>query len=521
MTAPSKHGKPPRIRPSTNCNVNGSPRIRAQPPRTGCYPLTYALIAILLLALLSIILARRQIRNKTRELAEKNLLLQTELEERTLIEQELSERQQQSRVFYEDSHTTILLIDPENGQIIDANPAACNFYQYPRTEIKKLKIWDINQASREDVRARLAEVKEKRIGQFEFVHRLADGQLRQVEIFSSPISIKGRQLLCSIIHDISDRKKAEQIQEEKTAFLQSVIDGVADPLMVIDLDFKVLQMNQAACTQLESGNGQADETSCFDLFFTTGKHCHDNPDCPLHEIKATHKPVSRILQRERDGEKRFFELNASPLFDSQGQLYAIVEVARDITERLQIEELLNENEKRLHHLAHHDSLTGLPNRLLFEDRLQLAISKARRSRRQLALFFLDLDHFKEVNDNLGHDQGDLLLKNVAKRLRGCVREGDTVARMGGDEFLILLEEIDSIELIEATAKRISDALNHTLCKGDYCQQISSSIGIAIFPEDASEAHDLLKAADQAMYRAKKSGKAHFQFYSAPQGRFIF
>ena len=112
-------------------------------------------------------------------------------------------------------------------------------------------------------------------------------------------------------------------------------------------------------------------------------------------------------------------------------------MARDITERLQIEELLSENEKRLHHLAHHDALTNLPNRLLFEDRLRHAISKARRSHRQIALFFLDLDYFKEVNDNLGHDAGDQLLKNIAKRLRNSVREADTVARMGGDEFLIL------------------------------------------------------------------------------------
>ena len=146
-----------------------------------------------------------------------------------------------------------------------------------------------------------------------------------------------------------------------------------------------------------------------------------------------------------------------------------------------------------------DSLTSLPNRLLFEDRLSHALSKALRSRRQVALFFLDLDNFKAVNDNLGHDYGDRLLIDVGKRLRACVRESDTVARMGGDEFLILLEEIESIDLIEMTANRISSALRHDIVEGDFRQSISGSIGIAIYPEDATTGQDLLKNADIASY----------------------
>ena len=196
-------------------------------------------------------------------------------------------------------------------------------------------------------------------------------------------------------------------------------------------------------------------------------------------------------------------------------------MARDITERMQIEELLNENEKRLHHLAHHDPLTNLPNRLLFEDRLKQALSKARRSHRQVALFFLDLDNFKTVNDSLGHDYGDMLLIDVAKRLTKSVRESDTVARLGGDEFLVLLEDIESIEMIETMAQRVCQALTHELSKNDFTQIISASIGISIYPEDAATAQQLMKNADLAMYRAKNVGKASYQFYSAPQGRFLF
>ncbi len=482
--------------------------------------LMYSLLAVLILSFLTIIYSRRQVRLKTRELVEKNLRLEHELLERQCIEQELSERQQQYQVFFEDSLTIVLLTDPETGQIFDANPAACNFYKYSRKDIKKLKIWDINQADKEQIRTHMGDVKNSRSFHFEFIHKLEDGQLRPVEVFCSAIKIKGKPVLCSIIHDISDRKKAEEQIREKNVFLQAVIDGVSDPLKVIDLNHRVLQMNNAARQQIDPSCTEEEEL-CQKLFHASQIPCDEDTFCPLAEVKETLKPVVKVHQRDVDNTKRYFELIASPLFDAQGQLYAIVEVARDITERLQIEELLSENEKRLHHLAHHDALTGLPNRLLFEDRLRHAISKARRSHRQIALFFLDLDYFKEVNDNLGHDAGDQLLKNIAKRLRNSVREADTVARMGGDEFLILLEEIDSIELIEATAERISSALNHQLCKEDFCQEISASIGIAIFPEDATTAKELMKAADEAMYRAKKSGKAHFQFYSAPQGRFVF
>ena len=319
-----------------------------------------------------------------------------------------------------------------------------------------------------------------------------------------------------------DQQKFEQVLEERNRFLQSVIDGVSDPLLVIGLDYQILQMNQAARNQQDSDTNNPNILTCYHHSHASLVPCNgeDHP-CPLLEVKETGRPATMIHHHETSQGKRIVELTASPLFDSGGEIYAIIEVARDITDRLQIEELLNENEKRLHHLAHHDSLTNLPNRLLFEDRLKQALSKARRSGRQVALFFLDLDHLKEVNDNLGHDYGDLLLIDIAKRLRKCVRESDTVARMGGDEFLVLLEEIESIEMIETMAERICTALTHELSKGDFTQMISASIGISIFPEDATTPLEMIKNADLAMYRVKKSGKANYQYYSAPQGRFLF
>ncbi len=481
----------------------------------------YLLAATLFLLLIIALWTRQQVKLKTRQLAEKNHLLEHELEERHKVEQELREHQQQYRVFFEESHSSMLLIDPETGGMVDANPAACQFYKYSLDQMKKMKMWQINQLGETETRRRLGKAKTLKNQQFEFIHTLADGENVPVEVYRNPIQVKGKTLLYTIIHDISKRKKAEQNLEERNQFLQSVIDGVSDPLMVIGLDYQILQMNQAA-RNAQDNNNQQEILTCYQLTHASLVPCngHDHL-CPLLEVKETGVPVTMVHHHMTSQGKRIFELCASPLFDTNGDVYAIIEVARDISERLQIEELLNENERRLHHLAHHDALTNLPNRLLFEDRLKQALSKARRSRRQVALLFLDLDHLKAINDNLGHDYGDLLLIDIAKRLSQCVRESDTVARMGGDEFLILLEEIESLEMIEATAQRICSALTHELSKGDFTQTISASIGISIYPEDATTAPGMMKNADRAMYRVKESGKGNYQFYSAPQGRFLF
>lgn len=481
-------------------------------------------LAVLLVFLVAVTLwTGKQVRLKTLELADKNSLLEKELVDRQRIEKELREKEEQYRVFFEGAETAILFIDPLTAEIVDANPAACRYYLYSRQQLQQLHIWDLNQLSEEEVNTRTALVESGECQEFEVVHKLASDELRPVEVHSSPIHVEGRPLICSIIHDISKRKKAERALEERNQFLQSVIDGVSDPLMVIGLDYNVIQINQAAKNLQQPSYKESDEIlSCHLLSHGERTPCSetDHP-CPLKEVKKTSQPVIMVHHHTSEKGQRIVELTASPLFDSDGEVYAIIEVSRDITDRLQIEELLNENEKRLHHLAHHDSLTNLPNRLLFEDRLAQALSKARRSHRQVALFFLDLDHLKEVNDNLGHNYGDMLLIDIAKRLRKCVREGDTVARMGGDEFLVLLEEIESIETIEATAERICRSLSHDLVKGDFSQKISVSIGISIFPEDAATGQELLRNADQAMYRVKAAGKANYQFYAAPQGRFLF
>lgn len=169
-------------------------------------------------------------------------------------------------------------------------------------------------------------------------------------------------------------------------------------------------------------------------------------------------------------------------------------------------------EERMTYLAQYDQLTGLVNRTLFRDRLIQAMARSKRLQRPLGLMLLDLDRFKAVNDTMGHDVGDLLLKSVADRLKLCVREVDTVARMGGDEFTIILEGCSAEQDITVVAQRITESLGEPFELGPHCPSIGVSIGITIYPSDDHDIDDLLKHADAAMYRAKQKGGSAFQFH---------
>ena len=246
--------------------------------------------------------------------------------------------------------------------------------------------------------------------------------------------------------------------------------------------------------------------------------------------------VNRALYEEvRQGKKRFFSydkrfvhrsgrdiwgaVTVAWLLDEEGRPDYAVSLAQDITERKMAELRLAENEERFKHLAHHDSLTGLPNRLLFADRLQHAMSRARRSGVLLALLFFDLDRFKAINDTHGHEGGDEVLRVVAQRLTALVRDADTVARFGGDEFVILMEDVADTADVERLAGKVLAGLARPLALGTQTLTVTTSIGISIFPRDGVDAETLIKHADDAMFRAKQQGRNVFVFYDgAPLSR---
>lgn len=213
-----------------------------------------------------------------------------------------------------------------------------------------------------------------------------------------------------------------------------------------------------------------------------------------------------IINRRKDGSLYDEELNISPVVDETGKIQHFIAAKNDISKRKQIE-------RRIKHLAEHDPLTGLPNRTLLGDRLEQALHAAKRNKKHLALIFLDLDKFKPVNDEYGHAVGDLLLKDVATRIMSYLRESDTVARVGGDEFIILLPTIESQNDAFIVAEKIRHALNQPFICQEHVLSIAASLGIASYPEHGQDEVSLAKSADIAMYYAKESGRNNVQIFT--------
>lgn len=205
--------------------------------------------------------------------------------------------------------------------------------------------------------------------------------------------------------------------------------------------------------------------------------------------------------------RRWIKVNCQVVYDSGGKLKYVDGTTEDITDRKLAE-------KRVETLAYYDSLTGLPNRSLLYDRVTQALAQARRTKKKVAVLFLDLDRFKFINDSLGHSVGDLLLKEVAGRLTDCVRSKDTVARNGGDEFVVLIEDLSEPQEVEDVADRILEELSSTFLIAGHSLQVSCSIGISLSPENGSDRETLIRYADQAMYAAKENGRNTYRFFNA-------
>jgi diguanylate cyclase (GGDEF)-like protein/PAS domain S-box-containing protein len=294
----------------------------------------------------------------------------------------------------------------------------------------------------------------------------------------------------------------------EAARAQAVMDTAAEGIITIDERGIIESFNRAAEHMFGYTAGEAVGRNVKMLMPEPHASEHDG-----HLARYLRTGEAGVIGRPRelpalrkDGTGFPVELNLAEIH--LGGERRFTGIIRDITERKQADE-------RFERLAHHDSLTGLPNRTLFYDRLQQAIALARRERHELALLYLDLDRFKAVNDSFGHDAGDELLQGVAERIRCQARESDTVARVGGDEFTVILPRITSREDVATVAGKIIDALSTRFDLSGRQQQadIGASIGIAIYPADAQDIDVLVKAADAAMYHAKQVGNS-FRFCAA-------
>ncbi|MES2352973.1 MAG: EAL domain-containing protein [Pseudomonadota bacterium] len=233
-------------------------------------------------------------------------------------------------------------------------------------------------------------------------------------------------------------------------------------------------------------------------------------------VLAARQPFHDFTYRWIDSAGKLFYVCTSgrPVFDAQGNFKGYRGTGRDVTERMLAE-------SRIQFLAYHDGLTALPNRTMFTQILGHGLSLARRHNKKLAVLFLDLDRFKAINDTLGHEAGDSLLQEVARRLKDCLRKSDTVARFGGDEFVVLLEEIPDTNHISIVATKILNALVKPMTLANQELHVTASVGISIFPEDGQDEQSLMKNADIALYRTKEGGKNSFRLYSEQMNTYSF
>lgn len=287
---------------------------------------------------------------------------------------------------------------------------------------------------------------------------------------------------------------------------QAVLVASPDPIGILDLEGKYIYANAAMAIMYARSREEILGKTNDELRLPAAAEFRDLLQKVVTRLSSAR---AEATHRSSTGETRRYEYELAPVLDAQGHCEAFVCISRDITERASAEE-----ESR--HDAHHDPLTRLPNRRLFLDRLDQAFKHARRRNQPLALLYIDLDGFKEINDSLGHGVGDRLLVDVAGRLTASLREDDSVARLGGDEFTVILSGATQRQDIEHVAESILKEMAMPFAIGKDSVKISASIGAAMLPDNATSPEELLRAADEAMYKAKKSGSNRCHFSGTPE-----
>ncbi|WP_200345629.1 EAL and GGDEF domain-containing protein [Halochromatium glycolicum] len=315
--------------------------------------------------------------------------------------------------------------------------------------------------------------------------------------------------------DVTEQRAAEQALQEERRFLQDIIDGIEDPILVVDRDRRIRRMNRSAQGKAADMGMLAGDLRCYQLIYQSDAPCHETlRSCPMTNVLRSGKP-SKVMHQVlgADGREHTHEFAATPLRGRHGTIDGIIEISRDITDQIELLEALHAKDLRYAHLAQHDPLTELPNRFLFSDRLSQAVQLAQRSHAKLAVLFIDLDQFKQINDSFDHSHGDAVLVALARRLEGLIRGADTLARMGGDEFSIILSTIQHDEDAAKVAREVLALFQQPFEVHGHRLFLGASIGISLHPEHGDNGEDLIRNADAALFRAKAEGRNNFQYYS--------
>jgi diguanylate cyclase (GGDEF)-like protein len=317
-------------------------------------------------------------------------------------------------------------------------------------------------------------------------------------------------------HILDINKKNDDLAQAK-AFSDTILNSMEDAIVVLNKDdLSIVDANKVFVEKVGQPISAIVGAPCY---FTARELYHPCYPCHGHSsacilsdtIQSGNSSDQEFQHEHEQGDIRYTKIITIPIKRPGKDVDKILLIARDVTKARLLQD-------RLRHLAFHDVLTGLPNRQLFYDRINQSIAMSNRKNKMMAVMFFDLDRFKKVNDTLGHDIGDLLLVEVANRLTSCVRKSDTIARMGGDEFTAVLNEVDTIAQVQKLANKMLKSLGKKFNLEEHSLVVTSSIGIAMFPKDGDNMERLTKHADKALYKAKGAGRNNAQFYSAMSGK---
>lgn len=404
-------------------------------------------------------------------------------------ENTLQNSEDRYRNLFQSSRDAVMTLEPPLWSFTSGNKAAIELFK-ARDEANFLSYepWKLSPERQPDGRVSTEKAKEMieeamRVGfnLFEWTHKRLNGEEFFTEVSLSRIGHGNKAFLHAIVRDITERRRAEKAILESEARFRNIVFLSPDAIIVTDAKGKIEYINPSAGIvfnrKVENLIG-----TVFGLAILDGKST---------EID--------IFRPGKDPGVGGMRVVSTEWMNKKAHLIII----RDITER-------KKTEAKIYQMAFYDSLTGLPNRKLLSDRLDIALAHAQRNQKKVGIAMIDLDNFKDVNDTLGHNVGDIFLKATAERLSAALRKSDTVARFGGDEFVLILPDMEAIEYAIQVAQKIIDKFRKPFLIGIHQLVVTTSIGIAVYPNDGINEGILLKNADIAMYQAKQAGRAQYQ-----------
>ncbi len=440
--------------------------------------------------------------------SEKIIVIIQNITERVQTEIALKNSEAIYRQMFEKNQAIKLIIDPTDCYIIEANAAALSFYGYTYQELIGMRVTDINVLSKKEIIQEMQLAKQEHRVSFNFRHKISTGEIKDVEVYSGPIVVAGKKLLFSIIQDVTHKKQMEKELRHSEQQFRDLFNNINAEIFIKNIKGEYIAVNDKFL--LTSRLATSDIIGKTDIELYSAEKAKIYRQSDLDCLAMTHA-ISIEDMVLKNNQHYYYSTVKFSLTDVNGNAYAVCGISTDITDKKIAEEKIIQQ-------AHFDALTHLPNRFLSLDRLEQMLREASRNDEKVAVLFLDLDDFKKINDTLGHEVGDKLLVESAKRLNHVIRSEDTVGRLGGDEFIILLRGIRH----NSDAQSVTDLLLNKFREPFNIDNreliLTASIGIALFPDDANTSSELLRNADTAMYQAKALGRNNFSYYTESMNR---